>query len=104
LNCGIVLARKKGKLPFQVERQEYALEYGTDCIEMHKGSLLPGENCLVVDDLLATGGTCAATCDLTRRLGGNIIGCAFIIELPELGGRAKLAGMDVHSLVSFEGH
>lgn len=104
LNCGVVLARKKGKLPFQVERQEYALEYGTDCIEMHKGSLLPGENCLVVDDLLATGGTCAATCDLTRRLGGKIVGCAFIIELPELGGRARLAEYDLHSLVSFEGH
>lgn len=104
LNCGVVLARKKGKLPHDVERQEYALEYGTDTIEMHKSCLRPGEHCLVVDDLLATGGTCAATCALTERLGGKVIGCAFIIELPELGGRGRLASYDVHSLIAFDGH
>ncbi len=104
LNAGVVLARKKGKLPHAVERQEYALEYGTDTIEMHKGCLRPGEHCLVVDDLLATGGTCAATCMLTERLGGKVIGCAFIIELPELHGRDRLSRYDVHSLISFEGH
>lgn len=104
LNCGIVLARKKGKLPFRVERQEYSLEYGTDCIEMHVDALQPGENCLIVDDLLATGGTCAATCQLTERLGGKVLGCAFVVELPELNGRTRLPQYDVMSLVSFEGH
>jgi adenine phosphoribosyltransferase len=103
LNCGMVMARKKGKLPWQVERQEYKLEYGTDCIEMHKDALRPGDRCLVVDDLLATGGTCQATCQLVERLGGKVLGCACIIELTDLKGRARLAGYDVHSLVEFEG-
>lgn len=103
LNCGLVMARKKGKLPYQVERQEYALEYGTDCVEMHVDALTTGERCLVVDDLLATGGTCLATCQLTQRLGGRVVGCAFIIELPELGGRRKLSEFDVMSLIEFEG-
>ena len=103
LNCGMVMARKKGKLPWQVERQEYKLEYGTDCIEMHKDALRPGERCLVVDDLLATGGTCQATCQLVERLGGKVLGCACIIELTDLKGRARLAGYDVHSLVEYEG-
>lgn len=104
LSCGMVMARKKGKLPYHVERQEYALEYGTDCIEIHKDAIHSGDRCLVVDDLLATGGTCKATCQIVERLGGRVVGCAFVIELPELGGRAKLAGYDVHALVSFEGH
>ena len=104
LNCGIVLARKKGKLPFRVERQEYSLEYGTDCIEMHVDALQPGENCLIVDDLLATGGTCSATCQLTERLGGKVLGCAFVVELPELDGRSRLKQYDVLSLVNFDGH
>jgi adenine phosphoribosyltransferase len=103
LNCGLVVARKKGKLPYTVERQEYALEYGTDCIEIHKDAIEPGDRCLIADDLLATGGTCQATCQLVERLGGTIVGCSFIIELPELGGRARLEGYDVHSLVSFDG-
>lgn len=103
LRCGLVLARKRGKLPHRVERQQYDLEYGTDCIEMHVDALSPGQRCLIVDDLLATGGTCHATCELTRRLGGHIVGCAFIIELPELGGRRKLAEYDVHSLIHFDG-
>lgn len=103
LNCGIVLARKKGKLPFRVERQEYSLSARTDCIEMHVDALQPGENCLIVDDLLATGGTCAATCQLTQRLGGKVLGCAFVVELPELNGRARLPQYDVMSLVSFRG-
>lgn len=103
LNCGMVLARKKGKLPWQVERQEYQLEYGTDCIEIHKDAIAAGERCLIVDDLLATGGTCQATCRLVERLGGKVVGCAFIIELSELNGRAKLAGYDVHSLVAYAG-
>ena len=103
LNCGMVMARKKGKLPWQVERQEYKLEYGTDCIEMHTDALRPGEQCLIVDDLLATGGTCQATCQLVERLGGKVLGCACIIELTDLKGRSRLAGYDVHSLVEYEG-
>lgn len=103
LNCGVAIARKKGKLPWQVERQEYALEYGTDCIEMHKDAIHPGERCLVVDDLLATGGTCFATCQLAERLGGKVVGCAVVIELPDLHGRKRLEKYDVHALVSFEG-
>jgi adenine phosphoribosyltransferase len=103
LNCGLVVARKAGKLPHEVEKQEYALEYGTDCIEIHKTAIASGERCLVVDDLLATGGTCLATVKLVERLGGNIIGCAFIVELPDLGGAQKLADYDVLTLVDFEG-
>ncbi|MGQ0634661.1 MAG: adenine phosphoribosyltransferase [Planctomycetaceae bacterium] len=104
LNCGMVMARKKGKLPYKVERQEYQLEYGTDCIEIHSDAIRAGDRCLVVDDLLATGGTCEATCKLVERLQGQVVGCSFIIELPELGGRKRLAGYDVHTLVAFEGH
>lgn len=104
LSCGMVLARKKGKLPGAVERQEYKLEYGTDCIEIHKDAVGKGDRCLVVDDLLATGGTCEATCQLVERLGGVVVGCAFIIELTDLGGRKRLAKYDQHSLVTFEGH
>jgi adenine phosphoribosyltransferase len=103
LNCGMVMARKKGKLPWLVERQEYQLEYGTDCIEIHKDAIHAGERCLIVDDLLATGGTCQATCQLVERLGGKVAGCAFIIELAGLGGRRRLEGYDVHSLVAYEG-
>ena len=100
---GMVLARKKGKLPWLVEREEYQLEYGTDCIEIHKDSIRAGDRCLIVDDLLATGGTCAATTRLVERLGGKIVGCAFMIELAGLAGRKKIAAYDVHSLVIYEG-
>jgi adenine phosphoribosyltransferase len=103
LNCGMVMARKKGKLPYLVERQEYQLEYGTDCIEIHRDAVKGEDRCLVVDDLLATGGTCEATCRLVERLGGRVVGCAFIIELPELGGRRRLTQYDVHTLVQFAG-
>jgi adenine phosphoribosyltransferase len=104
LRCGIVLARKKGKLPYHVERQEYSLEYGTDCIEIHKDAITPGERVLIVDDLLATGGTCMATCQLVERLGGLVQGCGFVIDLPDLGGRRRLSEkFDVHTLVHFEG-
>lgn len=103
LNCGLVVARKKGKLPHVVERQEYSLEYGTDCIEIHRDAIKPGERCLIVDDLLATGGTCFATCQLVERLGGKVVGCAFVIELRDLAGRSRLAAYDLHCLVSFEG-
>ncbi|MBS0264142.1 MAG: adenine phosphoribosyltransferase [Planctomycetes bacterium] len=103
LNCGLVMARKKGKLPWLVERQEYQLEYGTDCIEIHKDAIQAPDRCLIVDDLLATGGTCGATCQLVERLGGRVVGCAFIIELPDLHGRERLSKYNVQSLVSFEG-
>jgi adenine phosphoribosyltransferase len=103
LNCGLVVARKAGKLPHEVEKQEYDLEYGTDCIEIHKTAIQPDERCLIVDDLLATGGTCLATVKLVERLGGNIIGCAFIVDLPDLGGAKRLADYDVLTLVDFEG-
>ncbi len=102
LRCGMVMARKKGKLPWRVERQEYALEYGTDCIEIHQDAILVGERCLVVDDLLATGGTCLATCQIIERLAGKVVGCAFLIELADLAGRGKLQSYDVHSLVSYD--
>lgn len=103
LGCGFVMARKKGKLPGEVERIEYDLEYGKDCIEMHTNSIEPGDRCLIVDDLLATGGTCDATCRLAERLGGKIIGCAFIVALPDLKGHQRINRYDCHWLVEFEG-
>ncbi|MFO0946606.1 MAG: adenine phosphoribosyltransferase [Planctomycetota bacterium] len=103
LGCGFVMARKKGKLPAEVERIEYQLEYGTDVIEMHKSAIRPGQRCLVVDDLLATGGTCDATCRLVERLGGVVVGCAFIIALTDLKGHEKIKRYDCRWLVEFEG-
>jgi len=103
LNPGVAIVRKKGKLPYKTVKLEYALEYGTDCIEMHVDAIRPGQRCLVVDDLLATGGTCQASCQLIERMGGKIVGCAFIIELPELRGRERLAQYDLHSLIEFDG-
>jgi len=103
LNCGFIPIRKKGKLPYEVERQEYDLEYGTDIIEIHKDALKPGQRILIVDDLIATGGTAKAACDLIRKLGGEIVECSFIIDLPELGGKQKLANYPVFTLIEFEG-
>jgi adenine phosphoribosyltransferase len=106
LGTGFVPIRKKGKLPWRTIRQEYALEYGTDVIEMHEDALARGKRVLLVDDLIATGGTAAAAAMLIRRLGGEIVGAAFIVDLPELGGAAVLKkdGIAVHVLMSFEGH
>lgn len=105
LHCGLIVARKRGKLPHLVEREEYELEYGTDCIEVHRTAIRPGLRCLVVDDLLATGGTCAAACRLVERLEGTVVGCGFVIDLPELGGSQLLAAKyDVMTLVEFAGH
>jgi adenine phosphoribosyltransferase len=106
LGTGFVPIRKKGKLPWRTIRQEYALEYGTDTIEMHEDALARGKRVLLVDDLIATGGTARAAAALIRRLGGEILGAAFLIDLPELGGAELLRrdGIDVKALMAFEGH
>ncbi|MCG6112077.1 MAG: adenine phosphoribosyltransferase [Paracoccus sp.] len=105
LSTGFVPIRKKGKLPGTVISEAYQLEYGEAIMEIHDDALRPGEKVVIVDDLLATGGTAAAAITLCRRLGADVIGCAFVIDLPELGGRAVLEGMDmpVHALCEFEG-
>ncbi|MCT4558700.1 MAG: adenine phosphoribosyltransferase [Pelagimonas sp.] len=105
LSTGFVPIRKKGKLPGAVISEEYQLEYGEAVVEIHDDAIQPGEKILVVDDLLATGGTAEAGIKLIERLGGEIIGCAFIVDLPELGGRKKIEalGMDVHVLCEFDG-
>lgn len=102
LGVGFVPVRKKGKLPAATVRQEYALEYGTDAVEMHKDAISSGEKVLIVDDLLATGGTSAATASLVEMLGGKIAGFCFLVELNFLRGREKLAGYDVRSLLHYE--
>ncbi len=105
LSLGFVPIRKKGKLPGATISEAYTLEYGEAVMEIHDDAIAPGERVLVVDDLLATGGTASASIKLIERLGGEIVGCAFVIDLPELGGRAVLEkmGMDVHVLCEFEG-
>jgi adenine phosphoribosyltransferase len=105
LTLGFVPIRKKGKLPGATLSEAYQLEYGEAVMEIHDDAIQPGEKILVVDDLLATGGTAAAGIKLIERLGGEIVGCAFIVDLPELGGRELLEdlGMDVHVLCEFEG-
>jgi adenine phosphoribosyltransferase len=106
LGRGFVPIRKKGKLPSRVIGQEYSLEYGVDTIEIHADAIKQGDRVLLVDDLVATGGTANAAIDLLRRSGGDLIAAAFVIDLPELGGAQKLRnkGVKVHTLVSFEGH
>jgi adenine phosphoribosyltransferase len=105
LSKGFVPIRKKGKLPGQTISQAYSLEYGEAVMEMHEDAIQPGEKVLIVDDLLATGGTCGAGIKLIERVGGEIVGCSFIVDLPELGGRKLLEdlGMNVHVLCEFEG-
>jgi adenine phosphoribosyltransferase len=105
LGKGFVPIRKKGKLPGATIEQSYTLEYGEAVMEIHSDAIEAGAKVLVVDDLLATGGTAAAGIKLLEKLGGNVVGCAFVIDLPELGGRAKLEslGMDVHALCAFDG-
>jgi adenine phosphoribosyltransferase len=99
--AGFTPVRKAGKLPWQVEAEEYALEYGTDLLEIHRDAVAPGERVLVVDDVLATGGTAAATVRLVERLGGEVVGLGFALELAFLDGRSRLPGRDVQSLVSY---
>ncbi|HOV04820.1 MAG TPA: adenine phosphoribosyltransferase, partial [Kaistiaceae bacterium] len=105
LGRGFVPIRKKGKLPHKVIGQEYSLEYGVDTIEMHADALVEGDRVLLIDDLIATGGTAEAAIDLIRRSGGEIVAAAFVIDLPDLGGadRLRRKGVDVHTLVEFEG-
>lgn len=100
--AGFTPVRKAGKLPWDVEREEYALEYGTDLLEIHVDAVAPGERVVVVDDVLATGGTAAATARLVERLGAEVVGFGFIIELASLGGREKLPGRDIVSLITYE--
>ncbi|CAN5143863.1 adenine phosphoribosyltransferase [soil metagenome] len=106
LGRGFVPIRKKGKLPGKTIGQDYSLEYGVDTIEIHADAIHKGDRVLLVDDLIATGGTAEAAIDLIRRSGGEIVAAAFVIDLPDLGGAARLARRDVkvHTLVTFEGH
>lgn len=99
LSAGFVPIRKPGKLPYKTKRVEYALEYGTDAMEIHEDAISPGDSVLMIDDLLATGGTMAACCELVKSLGGNIVGVAFLIELTFLNGREKFSGMPIHSVI-----
>jgi adenine phosphoribosyltransferase len=102
LGCGFVPLRKPGKLPAETIRQEYALEYGTDAIEIHRDAISPGERILLLDDLLATGGTMEAACKLVRQMGGKIVGISFLIELAFLNGRERLDGYDIFSIVAYD--
>ena len=105
LSAGFLPVRKRGKLPAETLRQTYALEYGTDEIEIHLDAVAPGQTVLLVDDLIATGGTAEAGIKLLERAGAEVVACSFVIDLPDLGGAARLAklGVECHSLIAFEG-
>lgn len=103
LGAGFVPVRKKGKLPWKTKAVTYDLEYGTDTLEMHHDAINPQDKVLIVDDLLATGGTVKAVIDLVKQFGGKIIGIAFIIELVDLKGKEKISGYPIHSLIKFHG-
>jgi adenine phosphoribosyltransferase len=103
LDCAFVPIRKKGKLPAEKISEEYSLEYGTDAVEIHKDAIRKGERVLLVDDLIATGGTAMASCNLIEKLGGEVFECAFIVGLPECRGREKLSKYPVFDIVEFEG-
>lgn len=99
LGVGFIPLRKPGKLPYEVQSTSYDLEYGSATLEVHVDAMVPGDRVLLVDDLIATGGTAAASCELIRKLGAQVIGCTFVVELDALGGREKLAGETVSSLL-----
>ena len=100
--AAFVPVRKAGKLPWEIERVEYELEYGSDLLEIHRDAVAPGDRVVIVDDVLATGGTAAATVRLVEKLGGTVAGLAFVIELEFLKGRAKVDGFDLLSLITYE--
>ena len=106
LAVGFAPVRKKGKLPWRTLRQEYQLEYGVDSVEMHEDALTAGEKVLIIDDLIATGGTALAAVKLIEGLGAHVVGASFVIDLPELGGRQKLRdlGLRTEALCAFDGH
>lgn len=101
LGAGFIAARKPGKLPWETVEATYALEYGTDSLEVHRDAIAPGARVIVLDDVLATGGTAKAKCELVEKLGGVVAGALFVIELTFLNGREQLAGHDVHSLIQY---
>jgi adenine phosphoribosyltransferase len=103
LDIGFIPVRKNGKLPYKTISESYTLEYGQETIEIHEDAIAKGERIVLIDDLIATGGTVAAAANLVERLGGNIIECAFVVELPDLKGREKLGDRKVFSIVEFEG-
>ncbi len=106
MHKGFVPIRKQGKLPAEVERYEYQLEYGTDCVEIHKDAIISGQRVLLMDDLMATGGTMHASISLLCKLGAEVVSCGVIVDLEELGGSKLIRqkGFEVHSLVQFSGH
>lgn len=101
LHAGFIPVRKAGKLPWAVVREEYSLEYGNDKLEIHRDAIRPGERVLVIDDVLATGGTADATCRLVEALGGVVVGLGFLLEIDSLGGRGRLGARRVESLVHY---
>ena len=106
LSSGFIPIRKKGKLPHDTVRVAYSLEYGLDEMEMHRDAVSPGEKVILIDDLIATGGTAEAAVKLLRQMGAEIVAACFVIDLPDLGGRARLEALDVpvRTLIGFEGH
>jgi len=103
MGVGFIPVRKKGKLPAETIEESYNLEYGSGTLEIHRDAIFEGERVVIVDDLIATGGTVGATVELVNKLGADIIECAFLIELPDLKGREKLNGVDVFTIMEFEG-
>jgi adenine phosphoribosyltransferase len=103
LNVGFIPVRKKGKLPYKTVSQEYTLEYGKNTVEMHEDSITEGEKVVIIDDLIATGGTIEAAVKLVKKLGGEILECGFIVELPELKGRDKIKDQNIFTICEFEG-
>jgi len=103
LNVGFIPVRKKGKLPYKTIEESYSLEYGESIVEMHADAITPGEKVVIIDDLIATGGTIGAAVSLVKKLGGDILECGFVVELPDLKGREKIKDQQVFSLCKFEG-
>ena len=103
LNVGFIPVRKKGKLPYKTVSEEYTLEYGKNTVEMHEDSISQGEKVIIIDDLIATGGTIEAAVKLVKKLGGDILECGFIVELPELKGRDKIKDQNIFTICEFEG-